>query len=147
MEGMEDIRELAEAQVADVHVALKRVLEGQLTPFGVITAGLILTEFEVAQAKADAYAMYQGAKFRADRIEIEKVMDAARIGQLEGRNAEERKRLEDEIKFANPDVLSARTDTVSMRNMNDCLTNAHASVLLAVKMMLLLLGGHDENVV
>jgi hypothetical protein len=138
---MEDMQGLATAEISSAEVVLRSLLTVLSEPMQMVAANLVLTEFSLGQAKADAWSFYQTMKAREELIETEAVIQAARGGELEGRNAEERKRLEDAVRNMTPEVSHARGDTLVARRMSDCMNNAHASVANALNLAMVVVGG------
>ena len=108
-----------------------------------LAANLIATEFELGQAKADAWAEVGAMKLREDRVEATAIALAASEGLLEGRNTDQRKQKLESFKYTNHAILDAKTTALSMRNMSDCLTNAHLSVGHALKLVMALIEGQS----
>jgi len=137
----DDFSYLVNEQIKLADAILKGTIRTVDGAYPVLAANLIVTEFELGQAKADAWASYNGMKLRESRIEAATVALAASEGVLVGRNADERKQKLDALKSSNQTILDAKTTTLSMRNMSDCLTNAHASVGHALKLVMALIEG------
>ena len=135
---MEDLMELANNEIKKVEVVLDHLGAVAAPDLSAATIALLLiqTEFSVAQAKADAWAIYQRAKASESRVEASVLHKAAEEGVLEGRNAEERKRQEAYVTQTNPAIVAASDAAISARNMNDCVANAHITLVRAIDLLM-----------
>lgn len=143
---MDDMRELAVNQIAEAERLLEHLsafVEAETTEG--IALLLIGTEFRLGQAQADSWAVYQSMKTREARVEATALRQADEEGTLDGRNADERKRNESYVKDTNQDVLNAKSDTITARNMHDCVANAHVTVNKALTLVMGMVGGHEDT--
>ena len=132
-----DLGDLASEQIREVEKVLDYLITiVQADSLESVALLIIGTEFKVSQAKADAWATYQSMKANEARVRSVRVASAMAEGVLEGRNAEERKRKESVFNDTDPDIALAKSNTVAVRNMSDCLSNAHSSINNALNLIM-----------
>ena len=106
---------------------------------------LIGVEFNLGQAKGDAWAFYQRMKLGEARVEAAQMSLALQSDVLQGRNADERKRKESAFKASNPAIADAQDATVTARNMSDCMANAHSTVNKALALIMGMVNNEDSG--
>ena len=143
---MDDMQALAIKQIADVERLIAQMQEFIAAD---TTEGLALlligVEFNLGQAKADAWALYQRMKLGEARVEAAQMSLALQSDVLQGRNADERKQKESLFKASNPAIIGAQDATVTARNMSDCMANAHSTVRKALTLVMEMVNNEDPD--
>ncbi|NIQ88612.1 MAG: hypothetical protein GWN93_05850 [Deltaproteobacteria bacterium] len=143
---MDDMQELARNEIASVERLITH-MQGFVESDTMEGLALLLigVEFNLGQAKADAWAFYQRMKLGEARVGAAQMSLALQSGVLDGRNEKERAQKETAFKNANEAITGAQDATLTARNMNDCVANAHSTVSKALSLVIGMVGNENSQ--